>query len=247
MSAARTFAHLAPTSPSSGLSLLASGLLLLASTALVTTPAAAQDEDRSVADGGVHVDGWQLRIDRRPMSNGMTAEDSRMAMEGDAFRLSVGPAGYFWNPANRASGDYTVMATFEEHAMSAGHPHPYGIFIGGSELESDTEKLLYCIVYGNGTWVAKTFHGENVTTVAERQPSDAVQQANAAGEATNEIGWRVEDGTATCVINGQDVHTFAASEVVGPDKLDSLDGVYGIRVSHNLELTVRDFGLRGGM
>lgn len=253
MSTARTFARLAPTSlcsptsPSSGLSLLASSLLLLASTGLVATPALAQDADRSVADGGVYVDGWQLRIDRRAMERGSTADDSRMAMEGDAFRLSVGPAGYFWNPANRASGDYTVMATFEEHAMNAGHPHPYGIFIGGSDLESEMEKLLYCIVYGDGTWVAKTFHGENVTTVAERQPSEAIRRANAEGEATNEIGWRVEDGSATCVINGEDVHTFAASDVVGPDKIDALDGVYGIRVSHNLELTVRDFGLRGGM
>jgi len=232
---------------SATLSVLAPCLLLLGSTAFAPAPASAQDADRSVADGGVYVDGWQLRIDRRATARGMSADDSRMAMEGDAFRLSVGPAGYFWNPANRASGDYAVMATFEEHAMSTGHPHPYGIFIGGSDLESDTEKLLYCIVYGNGTWVAKTFHGENVTTVAERQESGAIQPANDAGEATNEIGWRVEDGSATCVINGQDVHTFAASEVAGPDKLDSLDGVYGIRVSHNLELTVRDFGLRGGM
>jgi hypothetical protein len=38
------------------------------------------------------------------------------------------------------------------------------------------------------------------------------------------------------------VKTFDKGEVVAADKLTSLDGVYGIRVSHNLELTVTGFG-----
>lgn len=222
-------------------------LSLCAALTLLATPALAQDADRSVEDGGVHVDGWDLRIDRRPLSRGMSSDDSRMVEENGDFRLSVGPAGYFWNPANTASGNYEVSATFTEHAMSSDHPHPYGIFIGGSDLESENEKLLYCIVYGNGDYVAKTFHGEEVTTVADRQPSDAVNAAGADGMATNTVGWRVQDGTATCVINGTDVASFSADEVTGPNMLDSLDGIYGIRVSHNLELTVSDFGMTGGM
>jgi hypothetical protein len=40
------------------------------------------------------------------------------------------------------------------------------------------------------------------------------------------------------MINGTEVKTFEKAELVAEDKLASLDGVYGIRVSHNLELTV---------
>ncbi len=207
------------------------------------TPAMAQDADRSVEDGGVKVDGWEARIDRRPIREGMSIADSRFSAEGDAFRLSIGPAGQFWNDANVASGDYEVKATFKEHAMATSHPHPYGIFIGGSDLDSDTEMLLYCIVYGNGDFVIKTFHGSNVTTLVARGPHDAVNKADEAGEVTNEVGWRVHDGTASCVVNGTEVSSLAQADVVGADKIESLDGVYGIRVSHNLELTVSGFGM----
>lgn len=219
-------------------------LSVLATLALFATPALAQDADRSVEDGGIHVDGWQARIDRRAMSQGSTVDDSRMAMEGEAFRLSVGPAGFYWNPANTASGSYEVSAGFQEHAMNTDHPHPYGIFIGGQDLESDTEKLMYCTVYADGTFIVRAFNGSEVEAVQDKTPHDAIQQADANGEAANEIGWRVADGTATCVVNGAAVASFAASDV---ESLDSFDGVYGIRVSHNLELTVSDFGMSGGM
>ena len=219
-------------------------IALAVAAALLATPALAQDADRSV-EGGIMVDGWKGKIDRRAVSRGMSIDDSRIVREDGALRLSIGPAGYFWHPDNTASGDYEVGATFHEHAMSSSHPHPYGLFIGGSDLESDTEKLLYCIVYGNGDFVVKTFHGENVTTIRDRGPHAAVKKADADGAAVNHVAWRVQDGTASCLVNGTEVASFQRSEVVGPDKLDSLDGVYGIRTSHNVELTVEDFGKTG--
>ncbi|MBX3146902.1 MAG: hypothetical protein KF785_09015 [Gemmatimonadales bacterium] len=206
--------------------------------ALAATSVAAQDADRSVKDGGIKVSGWKGRVDRRPASQGRTLADSRLVAEGAGVRLSVGPAGNFWRDADVARGNYEVKATFKEHKMAAAHPHSYGIFIGGADLESDAETLMYCIAYGNGTYSIKTFHGANVITLVDRAASDALQKADANGEATNEIGWRVKDGKASCVINGTEVKTFDRSEVIAADKLKSLDGGYGIRVSHNLELSV---------
>lgn len=206
--------------------------------ALAATSVAAQDADRSVKDGGIKVSGWKGRVDRRPASQGRTLADSRLVAEGAGVRLSVGPAGNFWRDADVARGNYEVKATFKEHKMAAAHPHSYGIFIGGADLESDAETLMYCIAYGNGTYSIKTFHGANVITLVDRAASDALQKADANGEATNEIGWRVKDGKASCVINGTEVKTFDRSDVIAADKLKSLDGGYGIRVSHNLELSV---------
>lgn len=213
-------------------------LLVIAASLLLAAPVMAQDADRSAA-GGIKVDGWKGRVDRRAAGRGMTTANSHFRMEGNNLRLSVGPAGNFWNPAHVARGNYEVRATFREHKMAASHPHSYGIFIGGADLESQNETLMYCIAYGNGTYSVKTFHGENVQTLVDRAASPALRQADAtSGESTNEIGWRVTNGRASCVINGTVVHTFTTAEVVAADKLTSLDGVYGIRVSHNLELTV---------
>ena len=97
---------------------------------------------------------------------------------------------------------------------------------------------MYCIVYGTGQFSVKTFHGENVTTLVNREANEALHKADANGESTNEIGWRVSGDKAACVVNGTEVVSLDRSEVVGPEKIDSTDGVYGIRVSHNLELTV---------
>lgn len=213
-------------------------LFLLALAATFATTAAAQDADRSVSDGGIKVPGWEGRVDRRPAGQGKTVADSRFAATTGGFRISVGPAGNFWNPAHTAKGDYEVKATFREHKMAASHPHSYGMFIGGADLTSDNETLLYCIVYGTGVYSVKTFHGAKVTTLVNMEANAALKKAGESGESVNEIGWRVKGDQVSCVVNGTAVKTFAKADVMGADKLTSTDGVYGLRVSHNLELTV---------
>lgn len=211
---------------------------LVLAVAVAATPLQGQDADRSVKGGGIGVAGWKGRVDRRPASQGKTVNDSKLAAEANGYRLSVGPAGNFWSNAHTAKGDYTVKATFKEHKMASAHPHSYGIFIGGNDLESENETLAYCIVYGTGVYSVKTFHGAKVTTLVDRAEHPALKKANADGEATNEIGWTVKGDKASCVVNGTEVKSFAKSELIGPDKLTTTDGHYGIRVSHNLELSV---------
>src|SRR5258706_9144432 len=57
----------------------------------------------------------------------------------------AGPATTFWNPANTASGDYTIKATFLEPKFMElnNHPHSYGIFIGGSTTGTDTKSRVF--------------------------------------------------------------------------------------------------------
>lgn len=215
--------------------------VMLGAALLLATPALAQDADR-VVGGGIQIEGWKGRVDRRAATQGRTVNDSRLRNENGALRLSVGPAGNFWNPSHHAHGNYEVSATFKEHRMAASHPHSYGIFIGGNDLESDTETLMYCIAYGNGTYSIKTFHGANVQTLVDRAASPALVKAGENGESTNTIGWRVQGGSASCIINGQSVHTVTSAQAIAADKLKSFDGNYGLRVSHNVELTVS--GLR---
>ena len=200
--------------------------------------AAAQDADRSVAGGGISVPGWKGKVDARAASQGKSVKDSRFAMQGNAMALKIGPAAVYWNEANRASGNYEVKASFTEQGHKSGHPHSYGVFIGGSDLDAADQSFAYCIVYANGTYAAKYFHGANVVTVADRVASPAIKKAADGGSATNEVGWRVQGGKASCMINGTAVQTWDAAQLVGADKLKSLDGLYGIRVSHNLELQV---------
>lgn len=197
----------------------------------------AQDADRSVAGGGITVAGWKGKIDPKAAKAGKTVNDSKFAMAGGKLELKIGPAATYWNDANTATGNYEVKAAFTENKHNPGHPHSYGVVIGGSDLGTDSQSYAYCIVYADGKYAAKYFHGETVADLAPRTESAAVKKA-VEGVATNEIGWRVAGDKASCVINGQVVQTWDKVALVGADKLKSLDGVYGIRVTHNVDLSI---------
>ena len=88
-----------------------------------------QDEtSHAVAGGGVSVSGWTGKVDAKEASQGMTLNSAKFAKAGDAFHILTGPAVTYWNPANKASGDYTVTAHFREPKFMAlmSHPHRSG-------------------------------------------------------------------------------------------------------------------------
>ncbi len=218
--------------------------LVAVAVAAVPVALVAQDADRKVAGGGITVQGWQGRVDAGAAKKGMTINDSKFASDGDALRLTVGPAASYWNPANTVKGDYTVKATFREPKIDASHPHPYGIFIGGSNLDTDKHSMLYCVAYSDGTFLVRGFSGGTVFNVAKRGPHAGVNKAGADGSVTQEIGWTVKGDRAECLINGQVVAGFNTADIVGPGKLETTDGVYGLRVSHNVDVTVTGLGAK---
>lgn len=206
--------------------------------AMTVAVAAGQDADRKVAGGGITVKGWQGMIDAGAAKKGATINDSKFMEMGGGFHLTVGPAATYWNPANTATGNYTVGATFAEGKSSAGHPHSYGVFIGGKNLNTPEQSYVYCVAYGNGTFLVRGFNGEKVVDYAKRQAHDAVKKAGAEGTVTQDISWRVNGDRAECVINGTAVAGFNKTELTG----QSTDGIYGLRVSHNVDVMVTGFG-----
>jgi len=200
------------------------------------------DADRKVAGGGITVAGWTGQVDAAAAAKGASLKDSKFVQEGNDLHLTIGPAATYWNPANTATGSYTVKASFRQPKSSADHPHPAGVFIGGQNLGTDKQSLLYCVAYGDGTFLVRGFNGKSVVNISKRQPHAAVAKAGADGSVTNEVAWVVKDGRAECHINGQMAAGFDRAEIVGAGKLDSTDGVYGIRVSHNMDVVVSGFG-----
>jgi hypothetical protein len=204
--------------------------------------AANQDADRKVAGGGITAKGWQGMIDAGAAKKGSTINDSKVAEMGGGLHMTIGPAATYWNPANTATGDYSVGASFKEGKSDAGHPHSYGVFIGGNKLNSETQSYVYCVAYGDGTFLVRGFNGPTVVTYSKRQPNAAVHKAGADGTVAQDIAWTVKGNRAECSINGTVVAGFDKSELVAAGKLESTDGVYGIRVSHNVDVMVTGFG-----
>lgn len=204
--------------------------------------AGAQDESRVVAQGGIKVSGWMGKIDAREAERGMKLEDARLEEVDGALRVTTGPAVVYWNPANVATGNYTVRATFtEEKFMSINdHPHPYGIVIAGQNMGTDAQSYLYCMAYGNGRFIVRGFGPAPFRVNAPRgEEHPAINKAAGVGSSvTQEIAVSVKGDRVECAINGQVVGSYARSDVAGEGKLGTTDGVYGIRFGHNTDAVV---------
>jgi len=209
---------------------------------MAVAPAAAQDESRAVAGGGIAVPGWSGKIDAGEAANGATLNDARLAMDGQALHAVTGPAVAYWKDDATASGDYMVSATFTEPAYMAlnNHPHPYGIFIAGQNMGTDQQSYLYCATYGSGTFIVRGFGPAAFQMNGRRgEAHDAINKAPGEGQpVTQQITVSVMGDTVQCSVNGTVVGSYPKADVIGEGKLGSTDGVYGIRLGHNTEARV---------
>jgi hypothetical protein len=203
------------------------------------------DRDRVIPGGGIFVQGWTGKIDAGSTRQGRVLNDAKFVQEGNALHVTTGPATTFWNPADTASGDYTVKATFLEPKFMElnSHAHSYGIVIGGNNMGTDQMSYVYCVAYGDGNALVRGF-GPAVFTLLGTSPNAAVHKAAGVGQpVTQEIAWTVKGGRAECSINGSVVAGYDKAQLVGPGKLQSTDGVYGIRFTHNVEAIVTGFAM----
>jgi hypothetical protein len=199
------------------------------------------DANRKVAGGGISAAGWQGKVDANAEKAGQTVNDAKLEMEGNALKVTTGPAITYWNPKHVAKGDYTVSATFNEPKFMNlnTHPHPYGIVIGGNGLGTGEQSYLYCAAYGNGSFIVRGFGPEPFQMNGRGEKQDAVHKAAGPGEpVSQEIAMQVKGDKVSCIINGATVWTGDKSAVVTAGKLKSTDGVYGIRFAHNTDATV---------
>ena len=197
---------------------------------------------RTVAGGGNSMQGWTGQIDASEASKGQTITNAKLAQEGDAIHITTGPAVAYWNPANTATGDYTVKATFTEpkYMNVNDHPHPYGVLIGGNDMGTAQQSYLYCAAYGNGSFIVRGFGPAAFQLNGRRGESNAaVHKAAAPGSpVTQDIAISVNGNKVNCAINGTVVGSYNKADVVGAGKLKSTDGVYGVRFAHNTDGTV---------
>ena len=217
--------------------------IAMATIALATLPqfASAQDDSRKVAGGGISVPGWQGKIDASEVAKGLKLEDSKVAKMGNDLHVVTGPQGAWWNPANKATGNYTVKAKFTEDKFMAlnNHAHPFGIFIGGNDMGTDNQSYLYCAAYGNGRFIMRGFGPAPFQMNARGETHAAINKAAGTGQpVSQEIAVSVKGDKVECAINGQVVGSYDKAAVLGDGKLKSTDGVYGIRFGHNTEAMV---------
>jgi hypothetical protein len=196
--------------------------------------AAQADPDRAVGGGGIQVKGWQGRTDRAEQK----IADVKFVQMGTGYHLTGGPHAIVWNSEHKATGDYTVKARMTKTPKSTStHEESYGVFIGGSDLNGPKQNYLYCVVFGTGNVMVRHRDGGDTHTVLGKTTNAAASKMGEGG-ATDEIAMWVKGGRVGCSVNGTEVFSAAVEDVIGPGKLVSTDGVFGLRASHNLDLHI---------
>jgi hypothetical protein len=180
--------------------------------------------------------GWMVRPDRSTNASDPDAAGAiKFTATGGGFHATNPQAAVFWNPANTATGNYTVKGTFTL-VKPSGHTNYYGIVFGGSDLDNAKQTYTYFLVAQDGTWLIKKRDGDaNTQNVVAKTANDAVKKPDASGKSTNALEVRVGADKIDYVVNGTVVHSMPKSGV-------KTDGIYGIRVNHLLEVQVDGFG-----
>jgi len=183
--------------------------------------------------------GWKLRVDKSTSASDPDGAGAiSFVTQGTGFHATNPQAAVYWNPANTATGSYTLKGTFTL-VKPSGHPNYYGLVFGGSDLDGPQQKYLYFVVAQNGMWLIKNRDGDATTgNVVPRTANDAVKKPDESGKSVNALEVRVGADKIDFVINGTVVHT---AQKTGPTA--KTDGIYGFRVNHQLEVQVDGFGL----
>ncbi len=157
------------------------------------------------------------------------SEERRFVVMRPGWRVFADPGGLFWDPVSFASGDYSVRATVflfsegdPEASGSARLDAPFGLFLGGSDLEGDVGHALFELRddgrfrVSGGDWTAH----DAVVTVG---PDDS-------GPVRNEFEVGVRGDRAAYWLNGVRI----------AERDEALDGVIGIRAGAGLSLHVTE-------
>ncbi len=180
--------------------------------------------------------GWMVRADQSTSASDPDGAGTiKFVTMGSGFHATNPQAAVYWNPANTATGAYTVKGTFALQKPS-GHTNYYGLVFGGSDLDNAKQSYTYFLVAQDGTWLIKKRNGDADTqNVVAKTANGAVKKPDATGKSTNALEVRVGADKIDYVVNGTVVHSM-------PKAGTKTDGIYGLRVNHLLEVHVEGFG-----
>ena len=226
--------------PSQGLAVrVVIGLMLLtAGLATASCGGSVPGRDPASATSPHLPDGYELRLDR---PNRDPAEFVATS-DGEVLRVHTGPAGIIYRPDQVASATmYTARARFTEIDAPSGHREGFGLFIGGQDLEDDRQRYTYFLIRGDGRYLIKHRNGPSAFEVTDGWELSAAVRvpSSEARDAVNELAITVDGDRVRFSCNGEPVADMPIGGL-------STQGVVGVRVNHNLEVSIEDLQVGGG-
>ena len=172
--------------------------------------------------------GWRMRVDAATdVSDPDDVPEVQVTSVANGFEVRTGPAVTLWNPANNATGNYTLEGTFTL-LQPSGHVNYYGLVLGGRNLDANPSYIYFLVAQDGSFTIRHRANNETVHDIQGRTPNAAVVGMAAGGApSVNRLQVRVGASDVQFVVNGQVVHTAPKSGMTA-----NTDGVWGVRVNH---------------
>lgn len=197
-------------------------LFLTALVALSAVPVSAQDFQRP--------DDWRVRFDQADATESQL--EMFVAMP-PGWHVTSGPAAIYWDPAHRAEGRFRVE--MEVFLFDPGQRREaFGIFLGGRDLDGPDQAYTYFLIRNGGQYIVKERDGSEAPTVAPWTDHRAILSYDDRGEdasVRNVLAVEVHEDRLRFLVNDTEVWS-------GPRGALPLDGTFGFRVNHGLNLHV---------
>lgn len=181
------------------------------------------DPDRN-AGGGALPSGYTARTDRADAD----ISGAKYVANGNEWEVTTGPPHIIYAPKDMGNGSYTASATIEQ-LENPQHPEAYGIFIGGRDLDKDTQAYTYFIVRGTGELAVKVREGKATRDVIKWTASPDVPKADASGKSKYDLSAQVTNEAVKFSVNGKQVASVSKAGL-------PTDGIAGLRINHNLHV-----------
>ncbi len=205
------------------------------SVAAVASTASAQGMDKgmdmykAVTQEGPTPAGWMIRTDK---ATDKSTSVNFVTMGPGMHVTSGNVAAIYWNPANTASGAYTISASFGVRQIPL--HDAVGLVWGGANLDNDKESYDYLLIYGGGEFAVKHRSGAAVHDVIAKTKNAAIKPADKdGGAAANNVAVKVAADSIRIFANDVQIGAVDAKNPMMPNS-----GIYGVRVNHGISVHI---------
>lgn len=189
------------------------------------TTAKKADPDKPAQGSGKLPAGWKVRLDDAASK----VDDVIVKEEQAALTFTTGPAGIYWKADMNADKNYEFRAVFSQLKPST-HPEAFGLFIGGQDLDKDTQRYNYFLVRQDGKYSIRQRTGATTKPIVDWTDVKTMREPKGV-KTSNTLIIRAMADTVHFLINDEEVKRL-------PRRSVSADGQAGVRINHNLNVQV---------
>lgn len=183
---------------------------------------------------------WKVRYD----GSDEAAERNFVVMR-PGWHVYAGPGGLLWDPGRFASGNYAVKSTIylfpegdPERSGSTRVDTPFGLFLGGRDLEGDEPAYVSFQIDNAGRFRIAEHTADKINTLVPWKAHDSVKvladPATSSAENVLEVDVRAEQ--TIFYIGGEPVAELPSADL-------SLEGLIGLSAGEGLSLHITEIAI----